>query len=435
MKLELLVVDDERSQRELLAGHLREHGHTVREAVAAEEALGLLADQPTDLVLTDVRLPGTDGVEMIRRARSRGIDSEFLVMTAFGTIDNAVEAMRAGAYDYLTKPIRLDHLDSALVRVSGVRGDTVDDPFADLGAAMRQVRTLADRVARSEATVLVQGESGVGKEVVARRIHARSRRHDGPFVACNCAALTESLLEAELFGHAAGAFTGATEARPGLFEAARGGTVLLDEIGDVSPAVQVRLLRVLQEREVIRIGEREPRPVDFRLLAATHRDLDAEVRAGRFREDLLYRLRVVELTVPPLRERREDMAPLAARFIQRHAQRHGVEPRPLSDDALAALHVQPFPGNVRELEHRIERGLVLAEGATIGRADLGLTEEPRRVARSLPDAVEQLEREWIGRALDEHDGVRARAARALGIPERVLRYKLRKYGIDAERRK
>jgi two-component system response regulator HydG len=311
------------------------------------------------------------------------------------------------------------------------------DPFDGLGAAMQRVRAMVDRVAPTDATVLVTGESGSGKEIVAARLHERSRRAAGPLVRINCAALAESLLEAELFGYAKGAFTGADQARRGHFEAASGGTILLDEIGDVSPALQVRLLRVLQEREVTPLGTSRAVPVDFRLIAATHRDLDALVRAGRFREDLLYRLRVVEIAVPPLRDRVEEIPALAKRLLARHARRNRVAPRPLATDALAALSRHRWPGNVRELEHVLERALVLAAGDAITAADLPAEFTSTHAAaspapRTLRDAGESLERAWIRRALRDAGGVRAQAARALGTPERVLRYKLRKYGLDGK---
>jgi len=335
--MRLLVVEDEATQRRMLVEYLAQCGHDVGEAAAAEEALAEIERTAPDLVLTDVRLPGTDGVELIRRARTRGAGAEFLVVTAFGTIENAVEAMRAGAHDYLTKPIDLRDLDRAIqelgTRVAPAPPPAPDDPFAGLGHAMTALAALADRVARTNATVLVTGETGVGKEIVADRVHARSRRAKGPLVKLNCAALAESLLEAELFGHEKGAFTGADRLRPGLFEAARGGTVFLDEIGDMPPSLQVRLLRVLQAREVLRVGGRKAVVVDFRLIAATHRDLPALVAAGRFREDLLFRLRVVELRVPPLRERREDIPALAERLLRRHAARNAVPFRPLSPPA------------------------------------------------------------------------------------------------------
>jgi len=440
MSIRLLVVDDEPTQRSMLSEYLGEQGYDVAEASAAEEAIGTLRSRRADVVLTDVRLPGTDGVELIRRARAEGLAPEFLVMTAYGTIDNAVEAMRAGAYDYLTKPLRLDDLDRALARVGEglpALAETAD-PFAGAGRTMQAVRAMIDKVAPSEATVLITGESGSGKEVVADCIQAGSRRASEPYIRVNCAALAENLLESELFGHAKGAFTGADEARAGIFEAASGGTVLLDEIGDISPAVQVRLLRVLQEREVTRVGERSPRPVDFRLLTATHRDLEQRARDGRFREDLLFRLRVIEIPVPPLRKRLEDVPALAHRLLQRIAERHGRSAPALSPSAVASLERHDYPGNVRELEHRLERALVLGAGPQIEPGDLELDAAPARSQgnpETLPAAVEELERNWITRALQESNGVRARAARTLGIPERVLRYKLRKYAIDAAGRK
>jgi len=280
----------------------------------------------------------------------------------------------------------------------------------------------------------VTGESGSGKELVARRLHARSNRAGGPLLTINCAALPDNLLEAELFGHEAGAFTGAEQRKVGLFEAAHGGTILLDEIGDVSPALQVRLLRVIQEREVLRLGARRPESIDVRLVAATHHDLPALVREGRFREDLYYRLRVVEVRVPPLRERPEDIPVLADRLLARLAERNAVAPRRLAPAALARLVAHRFPGNVRELEHLLERALLLADGDAIEAGDLlpegeGSADPPR----DLKQAVQALERTWIRDALRQAGGVCARAARLLGIPDRVLRYKMRNYGIERPR--
>ncbi len=427
--MRMLVVEDESTQRRMLAEYLARCGHDVGEAAAADEALATMERTRPDLVLTDVRLPGTDGVELIRRARRRGFPAEFLVMTAFGTIENAVEAMRAGAHDYLTKPIDLDGLDRALRELAAPPKPppiTPEDPFLGLGAAITELVALADRVGPTNATVLVTGETGTGKELVAERVHARSRRATGPLVKLNCASLAESLLEAELFGYEKGAFTGADRLRPGLFEAARGGTLFLDEIGDVPPTLQVRLLRVLQEREVLRVGGRKPVGVDFRLVAATHRDLDALVAAGGFREDLLFRLRVVEIRVPPLRDRREDIPTLAERLLCRHAAKNGVPFRPLAPAALALLMEHPFPGNVRELEHVLERALVLAAGEEIAPTDLQPGAPP---VGNLRDAVEALEKSAIRSALARSNDVRAQAARLLGLDDRVLRYKMRKYGM------
>lgn len=446
-RLQLLVVDDEPNQRNMLAEYLEGQGHEVRVAADAESGLELLRARGADLVLSDLRLPRMDGIEFLRRARSAGRDAEFLVMTAFGSVENAVAAMRAGAYDYLTKPLRLDELDQVIVRVAEKRRLVIEnrrlrkrlqeeDDFAGMGEAMRTVCEMVDRVASSEATVLITGETGTGKELIANRIHNASRRAKGPLLTINCAALPDGLLESELFGYEKGAFTGADGRRIGMFEAAGGGTLLLDEIGDISPGLQVRLLRVIQQREVMRLGSRKAVPVDVRILAATHRDLDALVKREDFRSDLLYRLRVIEIHVPPLRSRPEDIPVLVERLLHRHAARNGVPVRPLSNEAMSLLVRHPFPGNVRELENILERALILARGDRIESDDLpaGLrdTAALEAPARTLTDAIAALEKSWIRRALQESDNVRARAARWLGIPDRVLRYKLKKYGIEPQ---
>jgi len=445
--LEVLVVDDEPHQREMLSEYLASRGHGVRVAHGAESALDLLRGRAADLVLTDLRLPGKDGIEFLRAAREQGSDADFLVMTAFGTVANAVSAMRAGAYDYLTKPLRLEELDAVIARVAERRRLILEnrllrrelresDDLAGLGPAMQRVCELADRVAPSDATILIGGESGVGKELVAKRIHVKSRRASAPLLKINCAALPDSLLESELFGHEKGAFTGAETSRRGLFESASKGTVFLDEIGDISPALQVRLLRVLQEREIMRLGSSKALAVDVRILAATNRDLERAVASGDFRKDLFFRLRVIEVSVPPLRDRPEDIPVLAERLLRRHAARDGVACLPLAPAALTALIHHPFPGNVRELENMLERALLLARGDRIEPEDLALDTPARddsgESAATLPAAVATLEKSWIRRALASSDGIRAQAARLLGIPDRVLRYKLKKYGLDRD---
>jgi len=445
--LEILVVDDEPHQREMLSGYLEDRGHGVRVAHSAESALDALKGRAADLVLTDLRLPGKDGIDFLRAARGQGSEADFLVMTAFGTVANAVEAMRAGAYDYLTKPLRLDELDAVIARVAERRRLLLEnrrlrrelqesDDLAGLGPAMQQVCELADRVAPSDATILIAGESGVGKELVANRIHAKSRRALGPLLKINCAALPDSLLESELFGHEKGAFTGADTSRRGLFESAAKGTVFLDEIGDISSALQVRLLRVLQEREIMRLGSSKALPVDARIVAATNRDLEAAVASGTFRKDLFFRLRVIEIPVPPLRERPEDIPVLAEKLLRRHAARDDVPCLPLAPAALAALMRHPFPGNVRELENMLERALLVAREDSIEPGDLALdlpaSDSSGEDANTLPGAVAALEKSWIRRALADADGVRAQAARLLGIPDRVLRYKIKKYGLGRD---
>ena len=457
----LLVVEDDPEQRAQLAGFLGTIGVEVRVAATAEEARVALDAGGVDVVLTDLRLPGDGGMELLRWARTRHPGTDFLVMTAYATVDVAVEAMRIGAHDFLTKPLHLDVLEQRLRRVlerrlldrevRGLRerlaGSGPPPEVVAESPGMRRVLELARRVAPADSTVLVTGETGTGKEIVSQLLHEGSPRRDGPYVRINCAALPESLLESELFGHVRGSFTGADRDRKGLFVEADGGTLLLDEIGEISPSVQVRLLRVLEVREVVPVGETRPRKVDVRIVAATNRDLEAECDAGRFRRDLFYRLAVLTIAIPPLRERREDLEALIPRFLARCAREAGVPVPRIDDEAYASLLAHRWPGNVRELLNALQRAVVLASGGVVRAEDLpSALRPPPAVAvvapsavpppaalaagRTLPDAVADLERAAILDALAEHGGVRTRAARALGIPERVLRYKLSLYGID-----
>jgi DNA-binding NtrC family response regulator len=445
--LRVLVVDDEPAQRELIAGFLRRHGFDVTTAADGAAALERFRAAPADAILTDQKMPGLSGLALVEAARAIDPEAAVIVMTAYGTIESAVTAMKGGAIDYLTKPVSLDdllrrldrvrerralvtenrELRAALVerhRVHGVIGES---------AAMLEVLSLVRRVAASDATVLIRGESGTGKELIAQAVHHASARAAGPLVRVNCAALPETLLESELFGHERGAFTGAVAARQGRFETAHGGSLFLDEIGDLPLHLQVKLLRVLQEREIERLGSSRPIAVDVRLLAATHQDLEAAVRAGTFREDLYYRLDVVSVTVPPLRERRADIPPLLEHFLARVARANGKPIRGLTRDARDALLRYDYPGNVRELENLIERAVVLTRDDVIGLGDLppGVREPGPAGDDTLPAATEGLERRLIREALAAAGGVQTRAAEALGISERVLRYKLRKYGLGA----
>jgi two-component system NtrC family response regulator len=443
----ILVVDDEPLQVELVAGFLRKQGYEVLQASDGETALETFRAEPVDLVLTDQKMPGLSGLEVVRAARAINPEVAVIVLTAYGTIEHAVTAIKAGASDYLTKPVNLDELlhrvGQALDRRRLLRENRelrealgerqrLEGIVGESGR-MQEVLSLVRRVAPSDATVLVRGESGTGKELVARAIHAASGRAGGPFVAVNCAALPETLLESELFGHEKGAFTGAQAARQGRFEAAQGGTIFLDEIGDLPPHVQVKLLRVLQERRIERLGANRSVAVDVRLVAATHRDLEAMVREGTFRDDLYYRINVVTITLPPLRDRREDIPLLLERFLERFARANARTIRGLTREARDTLLRYDYPGNVRELENIVERAVVLARDDVIGLADLPLgvkeTEKDLAGARTLPAAVEGLERQMIREALVEAGGVQTRAAELLGISERVLRYKLRKYGL------
>jgi DNA-binding NtrC family response regulator len=443
----VLVVDDEPAQRELVAGFLRKQGLQVDEAGDGRAALARFTEAPFDLVLADQRMPGPSGAELIEALRAISPEAAVIVMTAHGTIETAVGAIKAGAADYLTKPLNLDELlhrihqvrerqrllvenrelRAALAerhRVAGIIGES---------GQMQEVLSMVRRVAPTDATVLIRGESGTGKELIARAIHHASARASGPLVKVNCAALPESLLESELFGHEKGAFTGAVAARKGRFEAADGGSLFLDEIGDLPALVQVKLLRVLQEREFERVGSSRPVRVDVRLLAATHRDLETLVRASRFRDDLYYRINVVTIALPPLRERREDLPLLIEHFLRALAAKNAKIVRGFTREAWAALLRYDYPGNVRELENVIERAVVLTRDDVIGLGDLPLAlQDPAAEPESdggLVAAVEGLERRMIRDALAKADGVQTRAADLLGISERVLRYKLKKYGL------
>jgi two-component system NtrC family response regulator len=444
----ILVADDEPAQRELVGGFLRKHGFEVTQAADGRQALARFKQEPFDLVLTDQKMPDLSGLELLEGVRAITPEAAVMIMTAYGTIETAVSAIKAGAADYLTKPVNLDELlhrihqvqerqrlltenrelRDALVgrhRVEGIIGES---------GQMQEVLSLVRRVAPSDATVLIRGESGTGKELIAKAIHYASPRASGLLVKVNCAALPETLIESELFGHEKGAFTGAVSARKGRFELADGGSLFLDEIGDLPAPVQVKLLRVLQERELERVGSSRPIAVNVRLLAATHRNLEALVREGRFRDDLYYRINVVTITLPPLRERREDLPLFIDHFLRTFAAKNGKTIRGLSREARETLLRYDYPGNVRELENLIERAVVLTRDEVIGLADLPLTlAEPAPEPEGgvgLIAAVEGLERRMIREALAQANGIQTRAAELLGISERVLRYKLKKYGLS-----
>jgi DNA-binding NtrC family response regulator len=444
----ILVVDDEPAQRELVGGFLRKHGFDVAEAGGGREAVARFKQEAFDLVLTDQRMPDLSGIEVLEAVRSTSPETAVVIITAYGTIETAVSAVKAGAADYLAKPLNLDDLlhrvhrvrerqrlvaENRELREALAERHRVEGVIGDSGR-MQEVLSLVRRVAPSDATVLIRGESGTGKELIARALHYASPRAVGPLVKVNCAALAESLLEAELFGHEKGAFTGAVASRKGRFELADGGSIFLDEIGDLPHHLQVKLLRVLQEREFERVGSSRPIRVDVRLLAATHRNLEALVREGRFREDLYYRINVVTIVLPPLRERREDLLPLIEHFLSAFAGKNGKTLRGLTREAREALLRYDYPGNIRELENLIERAVVLTRDDVIGVEDLPLAlEAPASESgeeAGLIAAVEGLERRMIREALAKADGTQTRAAELLGISERVLRYKLRKYGLS-----
>jgi len=491
----LLVVDDEPDLRTLYELTLLREGYEVESAGTVEEAWALLQERGAggyQLVITDMRLPDGSGLDLLHRIDERGQGEKAVVFTAYGSPENAVEALKAGAYDYLTKPVDLRQfravVASALGRTPGVPGAgalsaqssqsahittsrspptrrTALERLLGDSVAMQQVRSLVEKVARSMAPVLVHGESGTGKELVARAIHDCSPRAAGPFVAVNCGAIPEALLEAEFFGYRKGAFTGANEDRDGFFQGAQGGTLFLDEIGDLPLAMQSKLLRVIQERAVRPIGTVNEVPVNVRIVSATHRDLAAEVQAGRFRQDLFYRLNVIRIGVPPLRERLGDVPAICAAVIERIARDAGVTPLPaLTADAMHHLLRYPFPGNVRELENLLHRALALSTETAIGRADLGLPESllpdaaPAPVATdvgvarnasaaagsanggaastsALPNDLaaylDAVERDILERALERHRYNRTAAGASLNLSLRQMRYRMARLGVGA----
>ncbi len=496
----LLVVDDEPDLRTLYELTLVREGYDVECAASVTEGWALLALRPYDLLITDMRLPDGTGMDLLARLEAAGRSERTIVITAFGSPENAVEALKAGAYDYLTKPVDLRQFRAVVASALGralpaapatagapaetvrrVRAPVASPAAGPVGAtggeatlarlvgassAMAQVRDLVHKVARSMAPVLVHGESGTGKELVARAIHGCSPRAARPFVAVNCGAIPEQLLEAEFFGYRKGAFTGAQDDREGFFQAAQGGTLFLDEIGDLPLAMQSKLLRVIQERAVRPVGAVQEQPTDVRIVSATHKDLAAEVREGRFRQDLFYRLNVIRIVVPPLRERLDDLAPICDAVLARISQEAGVVPPPvLGDDAMALLSRHPFPGNVRELENLLHRALALAGGERIGAADLGLlgadadtgdraapapavpggvaTVPGAAAARppSPPDRADELpsdlqahldavERRILERALERHRFNRTAAGASLGLSLRQMRYRMARLGVD-----
>lgn len=447
----VLVVEDEPAQRELIAGILRREGHLIREAGSAEEALASLAEEIPDLVLCDWKMPGRTGGELLADLRRRGVAAGFVIMTAYGSIAHAVEAMRLGADDYLAKPFEREALLLTVRRVLRTRALeeenrrleealTERDRFGDLlgsAPAMQRVYQTIGKVAGTEATVLITGESGTGKELVARTVHARSLRREGPFVAVNCAAVPETLMESELFGHERGAFTGADRRREGRFEEAGGGTLFLDEVASMPVPLQATLLRVLQERRYTRVGGRGELACDVRIVAASNRDLAAMVREGSFRDDLYYRLNVVPLRLPALRERREDIPLLAAALLERACHRHGVRRAPLPPSVLRRLMAYPWPGNVRELANVVERLALLAESDRIREEDLPaeiLGHDPAGGGcpfRLPPGGLvwDELEAGLLRQALEVSGGNRTAAARCLGMGYKAFLYRLEKFGL------
>jgi two-component system response regulator HydG len=441
----ILVVDDEVSARTTLALLLKKRGHRVTQAEGLRAAVKALNDEAFELVVTDLRMPDGSGIDILRAVKTHGSEADVILLTAYAGWESAKEALQLGALDYFEKGREPDELfariDRALSEQAARREhDTLRGPMAaDDGvpgivfrsSAMRRVLDIVARVAPTDATVLIHGESGTGKELIARAIHGASRRAGRPFVALNCGALPETLLESELFGHVKGSFTGATVSKKGLFEEAEGGTVFLDEVGEMSPALQVKLLRTLQDGEVRAVGSSQPITVDTRVVAATNQNLEGLMRQGRFREDVFYRLNVIAFTIPPLRERREDIPLLVEHFLDRFNRRQGRAVR-LDGEAMERLVAHPWPGNIRELEHAMERMVILGEGDTITADDL-----PPLLASGVGpeltapngESLADTEKAHIREMLERHGWNYSRTADALGISRTTLWRKLKEYGF------
>ncbi len=448
----ILIAEDEKNQRDLLEGFLKKEGFAVEAVAHGREALQTLQKNLFDMVLIDYKMPELDGLQTLREIRKHYPDLPVIMMTAYGTVETAVISMKEGALDYLTKPIDLDELllmlqkvmeRSNLIKENKELKAQLQERYAFThivygSPKMEEVLGLVARVAPSQATVLIRGESGTGKELIANAIHYASPRSEKPWVKVSCAAIPETLLESELFGYEKGAFTGATQRRMGRFEEADGGSIFLDEIGDLSPSIQVKFLRILQEKEFQRLGSNLNLKTDVRVITATHRNLEEAMKKGLFREDLYYRLNVISIILPPLRERREDIPLLIDYFLKKYVTENQKSISDISKEARALLLRYPYPGNVRELENLIERAVVLCRGETITTQDLPfhlkegpseqLWKSPKK-EKSLPESLEEMERDSILKALHQHQGVQTKAAESLGISERVLRYKMKKYRI------
>lgn len=450
--LQVLVVDDEPAIRQVVAAQLRKAGHSVEQAGDGETAMERLAKGDVDIVLCDIKMPGLSGIEILRQARTAGIDTAFIMMTAFASVDTAIEAIKAGAADYMIKPLNNEELLHRLTKVGDLRGLRAEnrvlrrlvlgvnqEVFGFNSPAMREMEHMAAKVARTNSTVLVTGESGTGKGVVARLIHQQSPRADGPFIPVNCGAIPENLVESEFFGHTKGAFTGADKVRKGLFQEADGGTIFLDEIGELPLSLQVKLLHVIEQKEVRAVGSEQSRPVDVRIIAATNRNLEEMAAQGKFREDLYFRLSVFHIHVPPLRERRQDLAALIKFLLQRNTRRMGSGAAQVTlDPGVEELLVNyDWPGNVRELENVIDRVLVMADGGRITFADLPpqitKVSQPAtlgnglQLSGTLREQVRKFEAAIILRTVEETGGDRRAAAQKLDIGLSSLYRKLEEF--------
>lgn len=438
-----MIVDDEDSIREMLSIALKKKGYETASAENGEEALKLYKQDTYDAIVTDIRMPKLDGLELLKEIKGIDPSANVIMMTAYGSMESAVEALRGGAADYITKPLSLEEVTHRLEKIiesDRLKRENVylktelkkredDREMIGKSPAFTNVLNMVDKIAKSDSTIMIYGESGTGKEVVAREIHKRSARAEKPFVTINCGALPETLLESELFGHKKGSFTGAIKDKQGLFQVADRGTFFLDEVGETSPGIQVKLLRVLQEREIVPVGGTVPMKVDVRLIAATNEDLEKKMEEGTFRNDLFYRLNVIPVRIPSLKDRREDIDLLVDYFLKKYCTKMGVPLKKMSSGALQIFMRYSWPGNVRELENAIERAIVLQEGDTVRIGDL-----PEKMIQETPKqelgSLKEKEREAIVRALEENSWNTAKAATTLGIHPSTLYRKLKKYGMD-----
>lgn len=452
MPAHILVIDDEDSMCNFMEIMLSKEGYAVETTTSPVDGVRRLKETNYDLLIADLHMPEMTGIDVLRQVKSFKTEQDVIVMTAFAAVDTAIEAMKQGAADYITKPFKIDEIKLAIEKTISrhrlvsentdlkrrLQVDNSFDKFIGTSDAAVQLKKLAMRVAVSESTVMIRGESGTGKDLIARAIHHHSPRCGGPFVTINCAALPESLLESELFGHTKGSFTGAIKDKDGLFMTANGGTFFLDEVGNTSLAIQVKLLRVLEDKKITPVGATQPLDVDVRLIAATNADLEDDVKAGRFRADLFYRLNVIPVVIPPLRERTEDIPLLVNHFVERYCQRAGLPAKKISAEAMHLLVSFPWPGNVRELENTIERGILLNRSGMIEVADF-----PEKLSQAAPTnfineadpvtpTLESIEKAYIHFVMTQAEGKKAEAARILGIDASTLYRKIERYGLKGQ---
>jgi two-component system response regulator HydG len=452
MPAKILVIDDEDSMCNFMEIMLVKQGFAVNATSSATEGIELVRNQNYDLVIADLNMPEMTGIDVLRKVRAFKADQEFVVMTAFASVDTAIEAMKEGAADYITKPFRVDEIMLVIEKSINRRhlieenttlkkrlqGDNSFDNFIGRSEPMAKVKKMARRIAGSDSTVLIRGESGTGKDLVARALHSLSPRCGGPFVTINCAALPESLLESELFGHVKGSFTGAIKDKDGLFKVAGGGTFFLDEVGNTSLAIQVKLLRVLEDKRITPVGATTPIDIDVRLIAATNADLEEDVQSGRFRSDLFYRLNVIPIDIPPLRDRMEDLPLLVDFFISRYCDKAGLQSKTISSEAMEILRNYVWPGNVRELENVIERSILLNRTDELELADLPEKLVRREAASVVHEndpatpTLESIEKAYIHFVMSQTDGKKAEAARILGIDTSTLYRKIQRYDLKQD---